>query len=628
MGIVSCATDNDFVREVAVKQIKPRWADDPQERARFLHEAEVTGLLEHPGVVPVYGLGTDELGRPFYAMKFIPGEVTTDELTGKQQKAPGDTLWHAIKRFHADYGGQDRLGLQLLLRRLVDVCNAVHFAHKRGVLHRDLKPGNIMLGEYGETLVVDWGLARMMRRDTPDAQVEQQHWINPPSAQNLGPDPKGPLGTYEFMSPEQAAGDLEQLGVATDIYSLGATLYCILTGEHAFSRKSQNVLGNIKAGRFERPSAKQPDVPKALEAVCLKAMATAPENRYGSARELAIDIEKWVADDPVSAWKEPITVRARRWMKRHPKSVSATAATLIIGLVASIVANNLIARQRDRAEQNFKQAIQTVQDYLVSVGQNELFNEPRLKEVRQRLLDKAKANFDDLAKESGNGADVRYYRALANYNLGLLAAESATTWNDVTAKYRTAIDLLERKSPDRMNQDELVLLSKAYTSLARFCDEHPELQAVANEHDNVQTSVDHGDDAAIARNAYQKAVAMRQSLNGRYPSDAEYWRLSASAHMNLAQFETRLLQARSDTLAQQERERRWSLANQEFSAAEVAIDRALNLANNDPIVSAEARRTAAKVLFNQAQMLADAAAPSNDASANRELALKKLDEGR
>jgi serine/threonine protein kinase len=189
-------------------------------------------------------------------MKFIGGEATTDELTGKRHKAPGDTLWHAIKRFHADTARQDRLGLQQLLRRFVDVCNVVHFAHRRGVLHRDLKPGNVMLGESGETLVVDWGLARMIRRDAPDAQGEQQHWIDPPSAQDLGPEPRGPLGTYEFMSPEQAAGNVAELGVATDVYSLGATLYCILTGEYAVSRTEPGVLDRIKAGRFERPREK------------------------------------------------------------------------------------------------------------------------------------------------------------------------------------------------------------------------------------------------------------------------------------------------------------------------------------------------------------------------------------
>jgi serine/threonine protein kinase len=138
---------------VALKEIQERYADDPPSRARFLLEAEVTGGLEHPGVVPVYGLGVYPDGRPFYAMRLIKG----------------DSLKEAIKRFHAADGsgrdpGERRLALRGLLRRFIDVCNAVAYAHSRGVLHRDLKPGNVMLGPYGETLVVDWGLARVVGR--------------------------------------------------------------------------------------------------------------------------------------------------------------------------------------------------------------------------------------------------------------------------------------------------------------------------------------------------------------------------------------------------------------------------------------------------------------------------------
>src|SRR5262249_31882131 len=141
--------DAELHREVALKQILDQYADDPVSRQRFLLEAEITGGLEHPGVVPVYGLGTYADGRPYYAMRFVRG----------------DSLKQAIGRFHADQGtqkdpGRRTLALNKLLRRFLDVCDAVAYAHSRGVLHRDLKPGNILLGDYGETLVVDWGLAK------------------------------------------------------------------------------------------------------------------------------------------------------------------------------------------------------------------------------------------------------------------------------------------------------------------------------------------------------------------------------------------------------------------------------------------------------------------------------------
>src|SRR5262249_25084566 len=140
--------DAELNREVALKEIQDRHADDPLSRARFVLEAEITGGLEHPGIVPVYGLGHHQDGRPYYAMRFVKG----------------DSLKEAIARFHEPAPGRDpgerALALRKLLRRFLDVCNAVEYAHSRGVLHRDLKPGNILLGPYGETLVVDWGLAK------------------------------------------------------------------------------------------------------------------------------------------------------------------------------------------------------------------------------------------------------------------------------------------------------------------------------------------------------------------------------------------------------------------------------------------------------------------------------------
>src|SRR5262245_46425245 len=145
LGEVSVALDQELHREVALKEIQPRFADDAESRGRFVQEAEITGGLEHPGIVPVYGLGTYADGRPFYAMRFIQGETLKDAARKLHAGAPGVTL-------------------RGLLTRFVAVCNAIAYAHSRRVLHRDLKPSNVMLGKYGETLVMDWGLAKAMGR--------------------------------------------------------------------------------------------------------------------------------------------------------------------------------------------------------------------------------------------------------------------------------------------------------------------------------------------------------------------------------------------------------------------------------------------------------------------------------
>jgi serine/threonine protein kinase len=212
LGRVYLARDEELRREVALKQIQDRHAHDPTSRARFLMEAELTGKLEHPGVVPVYGLGCDADGRPYYAMRFIRG----------------DSFKQAIARFHAMDDpkrdpGERALALRLLLGQLVNVCNTVAYAHSRGVIHRDLKPDNILLGPYGETWVVDWGLAKLAGQPEGVGRAEGTLQLESASASDAT-FPGAPLGTPQYMSPEQALGRPDLLSTACDIYGLGATL--------------------------------------------------------------------------------------------------------------------------------------------------------------------------------------------------------------------------------------------------------------------------------------------------------------------------------------------------------------------------------------------------------------------
>jgi ABC-type multidrug transport system ATPase subunit len=301
LGQVSVALDEELRREVAVKEIQERFADNPESRARFLLEAEVTGRLEHPGIVSVYGLGTREDGRPFYAMRLIHGV----------------DLQAAIGQFHGAgataTAGQHDMEFRRLLRRFLDACNAIAYAHSRGVLHRDIKPANVMLGEYGETLVVDWGLAKLI--DRPDSGGEGTEATLPALAAGAHTVAGRAIGTPAFMSPEQAAGRLDQLGLGTDVYSLGATLYCLLTGRPPYKGDMAEVLGKVQRGDFPGPRELNPTVSPALEAICLKAMALRPEQRYPSVTALSEDIENWLADRPVSPWPMEAVVEARQLSK-------------------------------------------------------------------------------------------------------------------------------------------------------------------------------------------------------------------------------------------------------------------------------------------------------------------------
>jgi serine/threonine protein kinase len=323
LGQVFVAKDDELHREVALKEILAEHADVPQHRARFLLEAEVTGRLEHPGIVPVYGLGAYPDGRPFYAMRLIRGESLKD----------------AISRFHqagvaGRSPGERSLALRQLLGRFVAVCNAVAYAHSRGILHRDLKPSNVMLGPNGETLVVDWGLAKVAGRPE-GVPASEERTLRPASGSGVTPTQTGQaVGTPQYMSPEQASGKLDRLGPASDIYSLGAILYFLLTGQTPLEGYPVGeVLQRAQRGAFSPPRQVQREVPAALEAVCLQAMALQPERRYPTARALADDVEHWLADEPIARYREPWLVRLARWGRRHRPMVAAAAALLLTRLL-------------------------------------------------------------------------------------------------------------------------------------------------------------------------------------------------------------------------------------------------------------------------------------------------------
>jgi tetratricopeptide (TPR) repeat protein/tRNA A-37 threonylcarbamoyl transferase component Bud32 len=334
IGRVWLARDASLGRDVALKELRSEQAGHPVVWARFLREAQVTGQLEHPGIVPIYELGQRPGDQaPFYTMRFVRGR----------------TLAEAVAAYHQRLGRGEAGPLELreLLTAFVGVCNAVAYAHSRGVLHRDLKPQNVVLGDYGEVIVLDWGLAKLM--DRPDEAAAPLHVPNAgePDATVQGQV----LGTPAYMAPEQAEGRLDLLGPASDVYGLGAILYEVMTGRPPFTgNDTAAVLQQVVHETPPRPRSLAKGVPPALEAVCLKALAKRPAERYATAKELAGEVQRWLADEPVSVYRDPIAVRLGRWARKHRTAVAVGAALLQTAVIVLAVSVLLIARSRAQVE--------------------------------------------------------------------------------------------------------------------------------------------------------------------------------------------------------------------------------------------------------------------------------------
>ena len=344
LGVVFTAYQEELDRTVALKRIRPDKLRDVARR-RFLREATLTARLQHPGIVPICGLGEED-GGPFYTMPLIQGQ----------------TFQEAIEAFHGDESlirdpGQRSLRFRGLLQQFIAACNAVAYAHDQGVMHRDLKPSNIMLGRYGETLVMDWGLAKRFGGDEEAPESEGDAPSPSPSSEDVTATGEI-LGTPQYMSPEQAQG--EPAGPAGDVFSLGLVLYAILTGKSAFEGSSFRGADRLKAVReaaIVPPRGRDPRLPRALEAVCLKALAARAQDRYASARALADDVTRWLADEPVTAWREPLRIRARRWGRRHRTAVVA----VVIAILASAVGLSAVAGVQARANTRLKKALDQTQ---------------------------------------------------------------------------------------------------------------------------------------------------------------------------------------------------------------------------------------------------------------------------
>ncbi|MCA8922597.1 MAG: serine/threonine protein kinase, partial [Planctomycetes bacterium] len=318
MGVVHRVRDARLGREAALKLLTSERAQ-PELIARFLREAELTASLDHPAIPPIYEAGTLANGQPFLLMKVIEGQPFSEVLRAAGERPRGREL-------------------RELLEVVVKVGEAVAHAHGRGVLHRDLKPANVMVGALGEVMVVDWGLAR--RVDEPDA---------PEAADGAAPVSDGltqvgaVLGTPGYLPPEQADG--ARVDARADVFALGAILTEVLTGAPPVTGATvTNKLAATLQGKIAAPRDRRRDVPPALDAIARRALAGDPSERTQTAAAFVDDLRAFLADEPVSVYREGPLGRARRWGRRHPALAAVLGVTLAGGLVFGGVTAALLGR--------------------------------------------------------------------------------------------------------------------------------------------------------------------------------------------------------------------------------------------------------------------------------------------
>ena len=435
MGAIIRVWDEDIRRNLAMKVMhgsSGAGEDVDQERlGRFLEEAQITGQLDHPGVVPVHDLGIDPNGRCYFTMRLVRGRELKEVLDLTREGKEGWTITKA-------------LGL------ILKVCEAMAYAHSKGVVHRDLKPSNVMVGRFGEVYVMDWGLARVVGRGDETLPTEV---VADPSGVSLvrtvrreesNADPESPLltmdgdvvGTPSFMAVEQAQGRLSEVGPRSDVYSLGGILYFLLSGRSPYVEPGERVsphtvLGRVLDGPPVAVSKYAKDAPAELIAICEKAMARYAKDRYASMLEVAEDIQAFLENRVVRAYEGGALAEFRKWVARNRGMAAATAALALLTIASAFgfawqkgKQVDALSAERAETENARREAEASAEEALAS----EARAERNLELALQR-----KAEADENARSAQRSEELA---RRSSYKANVVAASFSLRLNDVKEAHK------------------------------------------------------------------------------------------------------------------------------------------------------------------------------------------------
>jgi serine/threonine protein kinase len=458
MGVVYEAEQLSLGRRVALKILPFAAVMDPQQLARFSNEARAAAALNHPNIVPVYGVG-NERGVHYYSMQFIQGQpldhlihelrVRHDDQADTRARAKVTTVPHGTSCPSSDpYLGRgslrDRDYYRNVARLGVQAAEALHHAHEMGVVHRDIKPSNLLLDARGKLWITDFGLARVAE----DASLTHSGAV---------------VGTARYMSPEQAAGKTHLVDHRSDIYALGITLYELLTLQPAFDASgAHEFLRRIEREEPPAPRRVNPQVPADLETIVLKAIAKQRELRYQAVSELAEDLGRFLDGKPTLARRPTWLDRFGRWSQRNATRLAAASVVLLVALIVTAVSALLVARERaltsaalqmsqrqlERAEANYQQARQVVDRYGLRLA-DELAAVPGIEPLRRELLEDSWQYYQALIRQTQGDPTLLEEQAKTHFKAAEIASQLGDTRRALEqyAAARSLFASLARENP-------------------------------------------------------------------------------------------------------------------------------------------------------------------------------------